>query len=132
VRWNGLLSQIAENGEQATKTPERLAEAVDVVRKLRAEEGLSMEGFDVVVEGDMFGGWVEHVAPLSDWEAAGGTWWVESWWNVDRDAEGLAEVRLRFRPAHPTSPRPGAASVAWGGNRRRRRQRTSETRKATR
>ncbi len=30
-----------------------------------------MEGFDVVVEGDTFGGWIENVAPLADREAAG-------------------------------------------------------------
>ena len=70
ARWNGLLPQVAEDGERAKASPERLAEAVDIVRKLRTEEGLSMDGFDVVVEGDTFGGWVENVAPLADWEAA--------------------------------------------------------------
>ena len=30
-----------------------------------------MEGFDVVVEGDTFGGWIENVAPPADREAAG-------------------------------------------------------------
>jgi hypothetical protein len=101
ARWNGLIPAIAENGERATKTPERLAEAVDIVRSLRAEAGLSMDGFDVVVEGDTFGGWAENVAPLSDWEDAGGTWWIESWWNVERGAEGLAEVRRRLQTGPP-------------------------------
>ena len=100
-RWNGLLPQIAENGEHATKTPELLAEAVDIVRKLRAEEGLSMEGFDVVVEGDTFGGWVESGALVADWKAAGATWWVESWWNVERGPDGLAEVRRRIAAGPP-------------------------------
>jgi alkanesulfonate monooxygenase SsuD/methylene tetrahydromethanopterin reductase-like flavin-dependent oxidoreductase (luciferase family) len=101
ARWNGLLPQVAEGGDRAKPSPERLAEAVDIVRRLRADAGLSMEGFDVVVEGDTFGGWVEHVAPLSEWEAAGGTWWIESWWNVERGADGLAEVGRRIATGPP-------------------------------
>jgi hypothetical protein len=102
ARWNGLLPQVAEDGERAKASPERLAEAVDIVRKLRAGEGRSMDGFDVVVEGDTFGGWVENVAPLADWEEAGATWWVESWWNVERGPEGLAEVRRRVAAGPPS------------------------------
>jgi len=102
ARWNGLLPQIAEGGERLERTPERLAAAVEVVRGFRAEAGLSMDGFDVIVEGDSVGGWVEHVAPLSDWEAAGGTWWVESWWNVERGPDGLAEVRRRIAAGPPS------------------------------
>ncbi len=101
ARWNGLLPQVAEDGERANASPERLAEVVDIVRKLRTEEGLSMDGFDVVVEGDTFGGWVENVAPLADWEAAGATWWLKSWWNVERGPDGLAEVRRRIAAGPP-------------------------------
>jgi alkanesulfonate monooxygenase SsuD/methylene tetrahydromethanopterin reductase-like flavin-dependent oxidoreductase (luciferase family) len=71
ARWNGLLPQVAEGGERMKPSPERLAEAVEVVRQLRADAGLEMDGYDVIVEGDTVGGWVEHVAPLSEWEAAG-------------------------------------------------------------
>jgi hypothetical protein len=102
ARWNGLLPQIAEGGERLERTPERLAAAVEVVRGLRAEAGLSLDGFDVVIEGDTVGGWVEQVAPLGEWEAAGGTWWVESWWNVERGPDGLAEVRRRVAAGPPT------------------------------
>jgi hypothetical protein len=101
ARWNGLLPQVAENGERAKPSPERLARAVEVVRQLRAEAGLTMGGYDVIVEGDTVGGWVEHVAPLDEWESAGGTWWIESWWNVERGPEGLAEVRRRVAAGPP-------------------------------
>jgi alkanesulfonate monooxygenase SsuD/methylene tetrahydromethanopterin reductase-like flavin-dependent oxidoreductase (luciferase family) len=101
ARWNGLLPQVAEGGERAKPSPEGLAEAVDVVRRLRAEAGLGMEGYDVIVEGDSVGGWVEHTHALSEWEAAGGTWWIESWWNVERGPEGLAEVRRRIGAGPP-------------------------------
>jgi hypothetical protein len=101
ARWNGLLPQVAEDGERANPSPERLAEAVGIVGRMRAAAGLGMDGFEVVVEGDTVGGWVEHVAPLSEWEAAGGTWWMESWWNVERGPEGLAEVRRRVAAGPP-------------------------------
>jgi len=101
ARWNGLLPQIAESGERAKPSPERLAAAVDVVRGLRADAGLGMDGFDVVVEGDVAGGWVENTASFDEWEAAGGTWWIESWWNVERGPDGLAEVRRRIASGPP-------------------------------
>jgi len=101
ARWNGLLPQVADGGERAKPSPEGLAEAVDVVRQLRADAGLGMDAYDVIVEGDSVGGWVEHTHPLSDWEAAGGTWWIESWWNVERGPEGLAEVRRRIAAGTP-------------------------------
>jgi hypothetical protein len=101
ARWDGLLPQVAEGGERAKPSPEGLAEAVDVVRRLRAEAGLGMDGYDVIVEGDSVGGWVEHTHPLSEWEAAGGTWWIESWWNVERGPDGLAELRRRISAGPP-------------------------------
>jgi alkanesulfonate monooxygenase SsuD/methylene tetrahydromethanopterin reductase-like flavin-dependent oxidoreductase (luciferase family) len=102
ARWNGLLPQVAEGGERLEPSPERLAQAVQVVRHLRADAGLTMDGYDVIVEGDTIGGWVEHVAPLDEWEAAGGTWWIESWWNVERGPDGLAEVRRRIAAGPPS------------------------------
>ena len=36
-----------------------------------------------------------------DWEQAGGTWWVESWWGVPQGPEGLAEVRRRVEQGPP-------------------------------
>ena len=101
ARWNGLLPQVAEDGQRAKPSPEKLALAVEIIRQLRAEAGLTMDDYDVIVEGDTIGGWVEHVAPLSEWAAAGGTWWIESWWNVDRGPEGLAEVRRRIEAGPP-------------------------------
>jgi hypothetical protein len=102
ARWNGLLPQVAEGGERAEPSPERLARAVAIVRQLRTDAGLDMDGFDVVVEGDSVGGWVEHTHSLDEWEAAGGTWWIESWWNVERGPEGLAEVRRRVAAGPPS------------------------------
>jgi hypothetical protein len=102
ARWNGLLPQVAEQGKLAELTPDRLAEVVAIVRRLRADAGLSMDGFDVVVEGDTVGGWVERPGSFADWEAAGATWWIESWWNVERGPDGLAELRRRIGSGPPS------------------------------
>ena len=101
ARWNGLLPQVAEDGQRAKPTPDRLARVVEILRELRADAGLGMDDYDVIVEGDTVGGWVEHVAPLAEWEAAGGTWWIESWWNVERGPDGLAEIRRRVAAGPP-------------------------------
>jgi hypothetical protein len=52
-------------------------------------------------------GWDGEFVQLSPsepaaWEAAGATWWVESWWNLPRGPEGLAEVRRRVRAGPPS------------------------------
>jgi hypothetical protein len=60
-----------------------------------------MDGYDVVVEGDTIGGWAETTGSFADWEAAGATWWIESWWNVERGPDGLAEVRRRIAAGPP-------------------------------
>lgn len=101
ARWNGLLPQVADGGARGKASPERLVETIEIVRRLRADAGLTMDGYDVVVEGDSVGGWVPHTTSLGEWEDAGATWWVESWWNVERGADGLAEVRRRVAAGPP-------------------------------
>jgi hypothetical protein len=102
AQWNGLLPQVVEDGERGKAAdPERLAEIVEIVRRFRVDAGLEMGGYDVVVEGDTVGGWVESTGSFADWEAAGATWWIESWWNVERGPNGLAEVRRRITGGPP-------------------------------
>ena len=74
---------------------------VSRVRALRAEAGLPWEGYDVVVEGDSTGEFVQLEGRPADWEQAGGTWWVESWWSVPEGADGMREVRRRVEAGPP-------------------------------
>ena len=96
ARWNGLLpASIDEDGMWQTLTPATLGEIAGEVHHLREIEGRSGRPYDVVVEGDTWGGFIQRQERPSDFEAAGATWWIESWWDLPRDARGLAEVRRR-------------------------------------
>ena len=104
ARWDGLLPTVlgpeAPEGKPSY-TLDSFAEVVSRVRALRAEAGLPWEGYDVVVEGDSTGGFVQLEGRPADWEQAGGTWWVESWWSVPEGADGMREVRRRVEAGPP-------------------------------
>lgn len=102
ARWQGLIPAIHPIEEGAPKTVEAFAAIVEPVRALRTELGLAWEGYDVVIEADSYGGFttLEPAEPQA-WEQAGATWWVESWWELPRGPEGLAEVRRRVEAGPP-------------------------------
>ena len=104
ARWDGLLPTVlgpeAPEGKPSY-TLDSFAEVVSRVRALRAEAGLPWEGYDVVVEGDSTGEFVQLEGRPADWERAGGTWWVESWWSVPEGADGMREVRRRVEAGPP-------------------------------
>src|SRR6476661_443356 len=104
ARWDGLLPTVLEPEAPEGKpsyTLDSFAEVVSRVRALRAETGLPWEGYDVVVEGDSSGEFVQLEGRPADWEHAGGTWWVESWWSVPAGPAGRAEVRRRVEAGPP-------------------------------
>jgi hypothetical protein len=41
-----------------------------------------------------------EIAALA-WADAGATWWIESWWSLPRDPDGLAEVKRRVLAGPP-------------------------------
>ncbi|MBO0743874.1 MAG: LLM class flavin-dependent oxidoreductase [Candidatus Dormibacteraeota bacterium] len=96
ARWEGLLpAGVDAQGMWQTLTPATLREIAGEVSRLRAAEGRSGEPYDVVVEGDTYGGFIQRQESPRDFEEAGATWWIESWWDLPRDARGQAEVRRR-------------------------------------
>jgi len=104
ARWDGLLPTVLEPEAPEGKpsyTLDSFAEVVSRVRALRAETGLPWEGYDVVVEGDSSGEFVQLEGRPADWEHAGGTWWVESWWSVPAGADGMRELRRRVEAGPP-------------------------------
>jgi alkanesulfonate monooxygenase SsuD/methylene tetrahydromethanopterin reductase-like flavin-dependent oxidoreductase (luciferase family) len=97
ARWQGVLPALAagQDGHSGLTVP-ALREVVDRVAALRADAGLSMEGYDVVVEGDSHGGFGAVRPPVEPWAEAGATWWVESWWDLPDSCDGRAELRRRL------------------------------------
>jgi alkanesulfonate monooxygenase SsuD/methylene tetrahydromethanopterin reductase-like flavin-dependent oxidoreductase (luciferase family) len=103
ARWDGLLPQVIDGEHRGkVRSPDELATMVAVVQELRSEQGLAAAGYDVILEADSSGEW-EQTDPLdpSVWEDAGVTWWVESWWSIERGPDGLAEVRRRVEMGPP-------------------------------
>jgi alkanesulfonate monooxygenase SsuD/methylene tetrahydromethanopterin reductase-like flavin-dependent oxidoreductase (luciferase family) len=104
ARWQGLLPTVADPAAQPGQPPyglDTFAEVVGRVRTLREAQGLPWDGYDVVVEGDSSGQFIQLEGTPADWEQAGGTWWVESWWTLAPGSEGLAELRRRVTAGPP-------------------------------
>jgi alkanesulfonate monooxygenase SsuD/methylene tetrahydromethanopterin reductase-like flavin-dependent oxidoreductase (luciferase family) len=104
ARWDGLLPAFVDKtaGEQSDLTLDRLASVVTEVTALRSAAGLAGAAYDVVIEADSTGEFVQLDPPdPASWAAAGATWWVESWWSVEPGPAGLAEVRRRIEAGPP-------------------------------
>jgi alkanesulfonate monooxygenase SsuD/methylene tetrahydromethanopterin reductase-like flavin-dependent oxidoreductase (luciferase family) len=103
ARWDGLIPAVVDDGTGRDLTgPAELAEIVDEVKALRAKAGLEAEPYDVIIEGDASGEFVQRNPPdPASWAAAGATWWIESWWSIERGEAGLAEVRRRVEAGPP-------------------------------
>ncbi len=101
ARWQGVLPAVVGTEGHSGLTVAALREVVGRLRTLRRAAGASMEGYDVVVEGDSHGGFGAVRPPLGPWEEAGATWWVESWWDLPDSTEGRAELRRRLELGPP-------------------------------
>jgi len=105
ARWDGLLPQIiSPTDRDKPTTVESLAEIVALTRAEREQAGLPREGYDVVLEADSYGEFVttEPKDPAA-WAEAGATWWIESWWSLERGTAGLAELRRRIESGPPAA-----------------------------
>jgi alkanesulfonate monooxygenase SsuD/methylene tetrahydromethanopterin reductase-like flavin-dependent oxidoreductase (luciferase family) len=96
ARWQGILPAVAGAEGHSGLTTTALGEIVDRVAAHREDAGLSMEDYDVVVEGDSRGGFGSVRPPLQAWADAGATWWVESWWDLPDSPDGRGELRRRI------------------------------------
>jgi hypothetical protein len=102
ARWDGLLpATVDARGEWSGLTPTSLREVVEGVKRLREAQGRSGEPYDVVVEGDTFGGFIARQEGPTDFEAAGATWWIETWWDLLGTPQGRDEVRRRVEVGPP-------------------------------
>jgi luciferase-like monooxygenase len=104
AHWDGLLPQVVEgNTRSKTKQLQGFADVVSRAKQLREAAGLGWDGYDVIVEADSSREFValEPAEPAA-WEDAGATWWVESWWSLERGEAGSAELRKRIMAGPPS------------------------------
>lgn len=96
--WQGLLPQVLNaDGRGKPQSPQSLAEMVERVRAIRRARDLPVDAYDVVIEADSYRGFVQlEPDDPREWEGAGATWWVESWWDLPRDESSQQVVLDRL------------------------------------
>jgi alkanesulfonate monooxygenase SsuD/methylene tetrahydromethanopterin reductase-like flavin-dependent oxidoreductase (luciferase family) len=99
ARWDGWLPYLPTPGDGLNRPGRaQLAEGVAWLREERTRLGLSMDGFDVVMEGNTEPG-PDAVAEAAAWADAGATWWLEANWEVAaHEAADVSRARLRAGP----------------------------------
>jgi alkanesulfonate monooxygenase SsuD/methylene tetrahydromethanopterin reductase-like flavin-dependent oxidoreductase (luciferase family) len=101
ARYDGILPHhMPVSGEGGRFTPAVMREMRDWIMRLRADEHLDHQPYDVVVEGttpaDDRAAAAEKVRP---WAEAGATWWIEADWSVARqDVPVACRRRLQAGP----------------------------------
>ncbi|WP_371401528.1 LLM class flavin-dependent oxidoreductase [Kribbella sp. NBC_00662] len=87
-------------GEPGELTPELLVDGIDWIRRERAAHDLSMDGYDIVAEGNTRADAPNAADTVRPWAEAGATWWIDAdWSSMDRDVvRQAAERRLTAGP----------------------------------
>ncbi|WUJ68886.1 LLM class flavin-dependent oxidoreductase [Kribbella soli] len=91
---------VPPGGEPGELTPTHLAEGVDWIRRERAAHDLTMDGYDVVAEGNTRAEDRDAAETVRPWAEAGATWWIDAdWSSMDRTVvRQAAERRLEAGP----------------------------------
>lgn len=99
---DGWLPAYAPTGaqERAEFTPQLLADGVAWIRAQRESDGLSMDPYDVVVEGVTQADDRHAADTVKPWAEAGANWWIDAdWSSLDPAAvRSAAEARLKAGP----------------------------------
>jgi alkanesulfonate monooxygenase SsuD/methylene tetrahydromethanopterin reductase-like flavin-dependent oxidoreductase (luciferase family) len=99
ARWDGWLPNFKTPGAGVDRPDrEQLIEGVAWLREERARQGLSMDGYEVIMEGNTEPGEAAN-EEVQAWADAGATWWLEANWQVDQaTAVEWSSGRLRAGP----------------------------------
>jgi alkanesulfonate monooxygenase SsuD/methylene tetrahydromethanopterin reductase-like flavin-dependent oxidoreductase (luciferase family) len=103
ARWDGLIPQVIDPvSRHKPGSIEEFSSIVEDVLSRRAAAGLELTGYDVILEADSTGEFVKREpAEPAAWADAGATWWVESWWSLERGEQGSRELRRRVAAGPP-------------------------------
>ena len=99
LRCDGILPCVVSDDRQwGDVTPDVIREIRAFVEANRTEPG----PFDIVMEGETPGDNSDQAAAIvGKWADAGATWWLETRWEIPRDAEGLKLARERVLQGPP-------------------------------
>lgn len=99
LRCDGIMPAVmGEDGAFRETTPDDLRAIGEYVAANRA----LTTPFDIVMEGETPGDDpVQAAAIIRRWAEGGATWWIESRWELPRDADGLKLVRERILQGPP-------------------------------
>jgi alkanesulfonate monooxygenase SsuD/methylene tetrahydromethanopterin reductase-like flavin-dependent oxidoreductase (luciferase family) len=99
MRYDGLLPNVlGDDGQIREFFPDDIRAMKAFVEANRTEQ----TPFDIIVEGETPGDDPEKAAAIvRPWAEAGATWWIETRWQVPRDAEGLKAVQQRIQQGPP-------------------------------
>jgi alkanesulfonate monooxygenase SsuD/methylene tetrahydromethanopterin reductase-like flavin-dependent oxidoreductase (luciferase family) len=101
ARWDGWLPNYRQPEGRDRPDIEHFPEGTAWLRAERARLGLSMDNYDLVVEGTTEPG-EKAVAEVRGWAEAGATWWLEANWSLP--AETVVEAcRRRLRAGPPAA-----------------------------
>lgn len=92
LRWDGVVAQL--RGSADDPVPDDVAALVSWIEERRAAAGRTGP-FDVVVQAKLSADPAEATEQAKAMDAAGATWWIESWWDpaTDTPESLLAKVR---------------------------------------
>ncbi len=99
VRYDGLLpSVLGDDGQFREFFPDDIRAMKAFIEANRTEQ----TPFDIIMEGETPGDDPEQAAAVvRPWADAGATWWIETRWEVPRNAEGLKAVLRRIQQGPP-------------------------------
>jgi hypothetical protein len=104
ARWDGWLPNYRPPGaaEAGPSDAEAFRAGVSWLRDERTRNGLTMAGYDLVVEGTTpADDPAAAAAAVAPWREAGATWWLEADWSVleaDTSVRDYALARLAAGP----------------------------------
>lgn len=103
VRYDGLLPHVLERAKDSTQDAQQAVLTLLPQMKAYIEEHRMATGpFDIVVEGVTPGDNAEEAAAIvSQWAAAGATWWLESMWNAFNEDDPATAVHQRVIQGPP-------------------------------
>jgi hypothetical protein len=99
IPYDGLIpSAFDADGKARQATPDEIQAMVAYIAARRTPG----TPFEIITEGETPGDDpAAAAAQLAPWAAAGATWWLETRWQLERDAAGMAAVRQRIAQGPP-------------------------------